>query len=83
MTDELGRARRRPLPIIRARLCDGCGLCVRACPNAALALRRGKAVVVRPDACDYAGLCEAVCPQGAIQRPFEIVLPDADDSGVE
>lgn len=64
----------RPIPIIDPRLCDGCGLCVRACPTKALATQEGKAVVANPLACEYSGLCEAVCPTQAITRPFEIVV---------
>ncbi|MEW6241851.1 MAG: 4Fe-4S binding protein [Chloroflexota bacterium] len=63
----------RPIPLIDPRLCDGCGLCVRACPTQALAVQDGKAVVASPLACEYSGLCEAVCPAQAITRPFKIV----------
>jgi NAD-dependent dihydropyrimidine dehydrogenase PreA subunit len=62
----------RPTPIIDLALCDGCGLCVRACPSHALALEQGKAIVARPDACQYDGYCELICPVQAINRPFLI-----------
>jgi NAD-dependent dihydropyrimidine dehydrogenase PreA subunit len=64
----------RPIPLIDPHLCDGCGLCVHACPTRALTLLEGKAIVANPLACEYSGLCEAVCPTQAITRPFEIVL---------
>ncbi len=64
----------RPVPIIDLKLCDGCGLCVHACPTNALAIDSGNAVVARPMACDYRGLCEMICPNQAINRPFQIVL---------
>ncbi|HEX5807790.1 MAG TPA: 4Fe-4S binding protein [Anaerolineales bacterium] len=68
----------RPVPIIDLQRCDGCGLCVRACPTHTLELRDGKAVVANPLACEYIGMCEAVCPRQAITRPFEIVLTEAE-----
>lgn len=64
----------RPIPLIDLPKCDGCGLCVRACPTKALELRDGKAIVTKPLACEYSGLCEAICPTQAITRPFEIVV---------
>lgn len=63
-----------PIPIIDQNLCDGCGLCVLACPTSALALREGKAWVAHPTLCDYSGDCELVCPTRAIARPFEILI---------
>ncbi|RJP51183.1 MAG: 4Fe-4S dicluster domain-containing protein [Anaerolineaceae bacterium] len=68
----------RPIPLIDPQLCNGCGLCVHACPTKALALREGKAVVANPLACEYSGLCEAVCPTRAITRPFEIVIAEEE-----
>ena len=64
----------RPIPLIDLQKCDGCGLCVRACPTRALEVQDGKSIVVNPLACEYSGLCEAVCPTLAISRPFEIVV---------
>jgi NAD-dependent dihydropyrimidine dehydrogenase PreA subunit len=46
--------------------CDGCGLCVAACHEGALAMIDGKARMVRADFCDGLGDCLPVCPQGAI-----------------
>ncbi len=68
----------RPTPLIDPQKCDGCGLCVRACPTKALELLDEKAVVANPLLCEYSGLCEAVCPTQAITRPFEIVVARAD-----
>jgi len=72
---------KRPVPIIDIQLCNGCGLCVLACPTHTLEIQDGKAVVANPLACEYIGVCEAVCPMKAITRPFEIVLSEVEKSG--
>jgi NAD-dependent dihydropyrimidine dehydrogenase PreA subunit len=46
--------------------CTGCGECVDACHEAAIALVNGKARLVRDDYCDGLGSCLPVCPTGAI-----------------
>ena len=46
--------------------CNGCGLCAKACREAAIAVVDGKARLLRDDYCDGLGNCLPVCPTGAI-----------------
>ncbi len=52
--------------VIDREKCDGCGLCVQACHEGALAIVDGKAALVRKDFCDGLGDCLPACPRGAI-----------------
>lgn len=51
---------------INEELCNGCGLCVDACHEAAIALVDGKAKLLRDDYCDGLGNCLPACPVNAI-----------------
>jgi len=57
---------RRQIVRIDETLCNGCGLCVTPCAEAAIEIVDGKARVVREELCDGAGFCLAVCPTGAL-----------------
>ena len=46
--------------------CDGCGLCVTACAEGAIAIIDGKAKLVSEIYCDGLGACIGHCPQDAI-----------------
>jgi len=57
-------------PVIDTNKCIGSGACVRACPEQALGIVRGKAVMVQPDHCIGHGACESACPVEAISLVF-------------
>ena len=46
--------------------CDGCGLCVDACHEDAIAIIDGKATLIRDDYCDGLGNCLPACPVNAL-----------------
>lgn len=51
---------------IDAHACNGCGACVLACHEGAIALVDGKATLLRDDYCDGLGDCLPSCPMDAI-----------------
>ena len=57
-------------PVIDPTKCLGSGACVRACPEHALGIVRGKAVLVQPDHCIGHGACHAACPVEAVSLVF-------------
>jgi thioredoxin reductase (NADPH) len=57
-------------PVIDTNKCIGSSACVRACPEHALGIIRGKAMLVQPDHCIGHGACAAACPVEAITLVF-------------
>ncbi len=57
-------------PVIDAAICIGSGACVRACPEKALGIIKGKGVLVNPSHCIGHGACAPACPVGAIKLVF-------------
>lgn len=56
--------------VIDTNKCIGSGACIKACPEKALGLVRGKAVMVQPNHCIGHGACETACPVEAISLVF-------------
>lgn len=59
------RALLAPAPRVNPKRCVGCGVCVRSCPQGAIALQGGKAVI-HSDPCIRCYCCHELCPQAAV-----------------
>ncbi len=52
---------------IDKKLCTGCGICFRVCPEGAIEMKDNKAVLI-PERCKNCLICLEECPFGAIKR---------------
>ncbi len=58
---------KREIIKIDHEICDGCGECVKGCPEGALQVIDGKARLVNEAFCDGLGACIGDCPKDAIE----------------
>lgn len=56
----------RSVPILRDKMCVGCGVCENICPAKAIKIEKGKAIIDR-GACIRCFCCQEFCPKGAMQ----------------
>ena len=79
----MAKFRRKVIQIDDTR-CNGCGLCIPACPEGALQIIEGKARLVKEQFCDGLGACLGDCPEDALHIvEMEAEYYDADGVAAE
>jgi len=68
----MAKAKRQMIKIDEEK-CNGCGLCIPACPEGALQIINGKAVLVKESYCDGLGACLGDCPEDALSVEERLV----------
>lgn len=58
------------IPEIDVMKCNGCAVCVRACPVSIIGMFNNKAVMLR-DLCEECNICAFTCPEVAIYGELE------------
>ena len=56
----------RTKPVVKSKLCVGCGVCARICPAKTIVIEKKKAKIKR-DACIRCFCCQEFCPKSAIK----------------
>ncbi len=69
------------LPLFHPERCNGCGLCLRVCPQGVFSLVAGRARYSAPERCAYCGECELACPRQAVELYYEIVQGMGESPG--
>ena len=56
----------KKLAVPEKAVCAACGVCLKACPRAAISIWRGCFALVEAEKCIGCGLCARACPAGSI-----------------
>jgi len=54
-------------PVVDKKACQGCGMCMGVCPEAAIDYDSERKADIDYDVCKGCGVCAAVCPRKAIK----------------
>ena len=57
----------KKLAVVDRKVCVACGVCMKTCRKAAIAIYKGCYAVVEDAKCVGCGLCAKACPAGCIE----------------